>query len=98
MEDLSLRHIAFIYLVIINLVTFVIYGIDKWRAKKSKWRISEATLLKLAVIGGSIGAWLGMKIWHHKTMHKQFRYGIPAIIILQLLIIIIIFYYAQTNQ
>ena len=98
MEDLSLRHIAFIYLVIINLVTFVIYGIDKWRAKKSKWRISEAMLLKLAVFGGSIGAWLGMKTWHHKTMHKQFRYGIPAIIILQLLIIIIIFYYAQTNQ
>ena len=98
MEDLSLRHIAFIYLVIINLVTFLMYGIDKLQAKKSKWRISESMLLKLAAFGGSIGAWLGMKTWHHKTMHKKFRYGIPAIIILQLLIIIIIFYYAQTNQ
>ena len=98
MEYLSLRHIAFAYLVIVNLVTFIMYGIDKWKAQKSKWRFSEAMLLKLAIIGGSIGAWLGMKTWHHKTMHKKFKYGIPAIIIIQLLIFIIIIYYAQTNQ
>ncbi len=98
MEYLSLRHIAFAYFVIVNLVTFIIYGLDKWKAKKSKWRFSEAMLLKLAIIGGSIGAWLGMKTWHHKTMHKKFKYGIPTIIIIQLLIIIIIIYYAQTNQ
>ena len=49
---------------------FLVYGIDKWKAKQGSWRISEATLLMLAVIGGSIGALLGMKIWHHKTMHK----------------------------
>ena len=58
------------YLIVINVVTFLIYGIDKWKAKQGSWRISEATLLILAVIGGSIGALLGMKIWHHKTMHK----------------------------
>ena len=71
------------YLIVINVVTFLVYGIDKWRstsgrllpkgrkkAKQGSWRISEATLLILAVIGGSIGALLGMKIWHHKTMHK----------------------------
>ena len=58
------------YLIVINVVTFLVYGIDKWKAKKGSWRISEATLLILAVIGGSIGALLGMKIWHHKTMHK----------------------------
>jgi len=59
----------------------------KWKAKRSKWRIPEATLLGLSVIGGSIGAWLGMKVWHHKTLHKKFRFGVPAIIIVQLLII-----------
>ena len=58
------------YLIVINVVTFLVYGIDKWKAKKGSWRISEATLLILAVIGGSIGAMLGMKVWHHKTMHK----------------------------
>ena len=71
------------YLIVINIVIFLVYGIDKWRstsgrllptgrkkAKQGCWRISEATLLILAAIGGSIGALLGMKIWHHKTMHK----------------------------
>ena len=99
MNDQSFLHIALIYLAVIrssfarllpkgrkNVVTFFVYGIDKWKAKKSKWRVSEATLLGLAVVGGSIGAWLGMKAWHHKTLHRKFKYGIPAIIIAQLLI------------
>ena len=72
------------YLMVINIVAFLVYGIDKWKARKSLWRIREASLLMLAVLGGSIGAWLGMKVWHHKTQHKKFRYGIPAIIIIQL--------------
>ena len=59
-----------ICLLVINVITFVVYGIDKLKAKKHWWRISEATLLLLAAAGGSIGAWLGMKVWHHKTMHK----------------------------
>lgn len=71
------------YLLAINIVTFFLYGIDKYKAKKAMWRISEATLLLMAVIGGSIGAWAGMKVWHHKTMHKKFKYGVPAIILLQ---------------
>ena len=75
------------YIVGVNILTFFVYGIDKWRAKKGSWRISEATLLVLAVIGGSIGAWLGMKVWHHKTMHKKFKYGIPAILIIQIILI-----------
>lgn len=75
------------YLVILNIVTFFVYGIDKWKAKKSKWRIREAALLGLAILGGSVGAWLGMEVWHHKTMHKKFKYGIPAIIVIQLLLI-----------
>ena len=87
MKELSLLHIVLIYLVIINVVTFFMYGVDKWKARKSKWRIRETALLGLAVLGGSIGAWLGMKVWHHKTLHKKFKYGIPAIIIVQLAII-----------
>ena len=72
-----------IYLLAVNAVTFIVYGIDKYKAKHAKWRISEATLLLLAVIGGSIGAWCGMKVWHHKTMHKKFKYGVPVILLLQ---------------
>ncbi len=85
------------YLVIINIVTFLVYGIDKWKARKAMWRVREASLLMLAVLGGSIGAWLGMKVWHHKTQHKKFRYGIPAIIIIQLGIIGF-FLYLQLNH
>ena len=72
------------YLLAINAVAFIMYGIDKYKAKKAKWRISEATLLLLAVLGGSIGAWMGMKVWHHKTIHKKFKYGIPAILLMQI--------------
>lgn len=72
------------YLLAVNAVTFIVYGIDKYKAKKAKWRISEATLLLLAVLGGSVGAWMGMKVWHHKTMHKKFKYGIPAILLIQI--------------
>ncbi|MCR5712326.1 MAG: DUF1294 domain-containing protein [Prevotella sp.] len=75
------------YLIVINVVTFLVYGFDKWKAKQGSWRISEATLLILAVIGGSIGALLGMKIWHHKTMHKMFKYGVPGILIIQIVLI-----------
>ena len=75
------------YLLGINAVTFIVYGIDKYKAKKAKWRIPEATLLLLAVLGGSIGAWMGMKVWHHKTMHKKFKYGIPAILLIQIALI-----------
>ena len=78
--------IALFYLVVCNVVTFFVYGIDKWKARHSKWRINETQLLALAVLGGSIGAWLGMKVWHHKTLHKKFRYGVPIIIIIQIAI------------
>lgn len=75
--------IILIYLAAVNLVTFVMYGIDKYKAKKAKWRIPEATLLLMAAIGGSIGAWVGMQVWHHKTLHKKFKYGVPVIFFLQ---------------
>lgn len=81
-----------IYIIAINVVTFIAYGIDKLRAKQNKWRIPEATLLFLAVIGGSIGAWVGMKVWHHKTMHRKFKFGVPVILILQFAIVVWISY------
>jgi uncharacterized membrane protein YsdA (DUF1294 family) len=84
----TIYNIIAYYLIGINLVTFFVYGIDKWKAKKKMWRISEATLLLLAVVGGSIGAWCGIRVWHHKTMHKKFRYGVPAIIILQIALVV----------
>lgn len=83
-QKMTIENICIYYLAGINLLTFLVYGIDKWKARHTKWRISEATLLGLAIIGGSIGAWLGMKIWHHKTMHKKFKYGIPFILLLQI--------------
>ena len=82
------------YLLAVNIVTFLLYGIDKYKAKKGKWRISEATLLTMAAIGGSIGAWAGMRLWHHKTMHKKFKYGIPVIIIFQVALAV----YLHTNN
>ena len=71
------------YLIVINIVAFILYGIDKYRARRAQWRISEATLILLAVLGGSVGAWCGMKVWHHKTMHKKFKYGVPLKMLFQ---------------
>ena len=82
-----MTNVLLYYLIVINIVTFLVYGIDKWKAKQGSWRISEATLLILAVIGGSIGALLGMKVWRHKTMHKKFKYGLPLILIIQIILI-----------
>ena len=81
---MNTTYIIIAYLLGINIVTFIIYGIDKLKAKKGWWRIPEATLLLLALVGGSIGAWVGMKVWHHKTMHKKFKYGVPAILVFQI--------------
>jgi uncharacterized membrane protein YsdA (DUF1294 family) len=80
-----------IYLIAINIATFFVYGIDKWKARRSKWRIPESTLLTLAVSGGSIGAFIGMRTWHHKTMHNKFKYGVPLIINLQVVLAVYIY-------
>ena len=89
----EMMNIILYYLLAVNIATFLLYGIDKYKAKKSKWRISEVTLLTMAAIGGSIGAWAAMRLWHHKTMHKQFKYGIPVIIIMQIALVA----YLHTN-
>ena len=71
------------YLVAINVVTFVVYGLDKWKARRGRWRIPEAALLWLAVLGGSPAALLAMWLFRHKTKHNKFRDGVPMILAVQ---------------
>ncbi len=85
------------YLLLINILTFIVYAADKNKAKKNKRRISEYTLITLAVIGGSIGAALGMKIFHHKTKKPKFYVGVPVILILQIFLIIASVYIINKN-
>ena len=85
-------YLLLIVLLVLNVVTFFVYGIDKLKAKRDRWRIPESTLLLLAAFGGSVGAWLGMKAWHHKTQHKKFKYGVPALFFLQVALAILIMY------
>lgn len=77
-------HVIIYYLLAVNVVAFFTYGVDKLKAKKGKWRIPESTLLLLAAVGGSVGAWLGMSLWRHKTQHKKFKFGVPAIFVVQI--------------
>lgn len=77
-------HILGVYLLVMNLIGFCIMGIDKHKAKKRAFRIPEATLFLVALIGGSIGSILGMYLFRHKTRHWYFVFGMPAILILQL--------------
>ena len=79
------------YLLAMNLIAFFVFGLDKWKAKYKQThektrRVPEKTLFLLAALGGSVGALLGMRVWHHKTLHRSFRFGIPAILILQIII------------
>ena len=78
------------YVVIMNIVAFCAMGIDKRKAKKRAWRIPEATLFTLAAVGGSIGAIAGMYTFRHKTKHRSFVWGMPAILIAQIILIIVI--------
>ena len=73
-----------IYLIGINLLLFILMGIDKFKAKRGLWRIPEKTLFLTAALGGSIGGILGMQLFRHKTRHNSFKFGFPAILIAQL--------------
>ncbi len=86
------------YLVLINLVTFLTFGLDKWKAKRKERRpetrrVPEKTLFLLAAIGGGVGALAGMRVFHHKTLHRSFRCGVPAILVLQILTIFALFWH-----
>ena len=82
-----MHYYSLYYLSAINVVTFVLFGLDKYNARKGNRRIREVTLMAMAALGGSVGAWMGMRLWHHKTKHRKFRYGIPLIILLQIALI-----------
>ncbi|MGN1267271.1 MAG: DUF1294 domain-containing protein [Dorea sp.] len=79
-----MTEIVWIYLIAVNLVAFAMYGSDKRKAKKNQWRIPEATLLGVALIGGSVGALLGMKVFRHKTKHWKFKIMVPLFLVLHL--------------
>jgi len=83
------------YLLGVTVLTFLMFGIDKWKAKRSGWRVPERVLLCLAAIGGSVGALLGMWVWHHKTLHKKFKYGVPAILVVQIAIVVLVIYLSK---
>ena len=78
------RYVLLVLFVLVNLVAFALMGVDKQRARTHQWRVPEKTLFLLAIIGGSVGALLGMWCFHHKTRHWYFRYGIPVILVVQL--------------
>lgn len=75
--------LALVYLGVVNLASFLVYGADKRRARKGQWRIPERTLFLLPLLGGSAGGILGMRVFHHKTKHWYFRWGLPVILLLQ---------------
>ena len=79
----NLHNIILWYLVLINIASFLLYGWDKGCAQHQWQRISEMTLLFAAAIGGSLGALVGMKIFHHKTLHLKFRLGVPLLLLVQ---------------
>ena len=75
------------YLLVVNVLLFALMGIDKWKAKNGRWRIPEKTLFLAAILGGSVGGILGMRVFRHKTRHNSFKYGFPAILIAQLALV-----------
>jgi uncharacterized membrane protein YsdA (DUF1294 family) len=83
-----LRELEIIYFLCINFGAFIVYGVDKRKAQLGKWRIPESTLIMVAVLGGSIGAYAGMKIFRHKTKHLKLSLGIPTIIVLQIVLVL----------
>lgn len=79
--------IAVAYLVAVNVITFALFGYDKYCAQHDKWRVRESTLLLWAAIGGSLGAGAAMEFFHHKTLHLKFKFGVPLLLFLQIILI-----------
>lgn len=84
-----MRMMLIYYLLAVNVLTFIVYGVDKWKACRGRWRVPEATLMGLAALGGSVGAWLAMQLFRHKTQKKKFRYGVPALFVLQMAAVVL---------
>ena len=83
--------IILIYVAVVNIAAFLMYGIDKWNAKRDFRRFPEKTLLVIAAIGGSIGAYVGMQLFHHKTRKPKFYIGIPLIFAIQMGVLVYIY-------
>ncbi|MCQ2550082.1 MAG: DUF1294 domain-containing protein [Lachnospiraceae bacterium] len=83
-----------IYLLVLNLFELTLMGIDKQKAKRNVFRISEANLFLVAILGGSIGGILGMHLFHHKTRKWYFVYGMPAILVVQILLVLFLLFYS----
>lgn len=79
-----------IYLLIINIIGFLSMGIDKFKAKHGMWRTPENTLLLISLLMGSVGSYLGMRLFRHKTLHPQFKYGIPVFFVVNVVCIYLI--------
>ena len=79
-----------LFMGFMSIIGFVLMGLDKAKAKKGAWRIPEKTLLGTALLGGGAGIWLGMEIFHHKTKHWYFKYGVPVICILEILAVLFV--------
>ena len=92
---MTVEQIVFLYLLSINIITFITYGIDKALAKAQKFRISEATLLMLSFIFGSVGALLGMIVFHHKTKKKKFLIFVPLMLIAQAALLVWYFFFSN---
>ena len=80
-----------LYLTVVNFTGFAMMGIDKQKARRDQWRIPERNFFIAALLGGSLGCYLGMQVFHHKTMHKAFTIGMPAILIIQIIIPVILY-------
>ena len=78
------------YLLIINAAGFLLMLVDKWKAKKNRWRIRESTLLIVAALGGSVGSLAGMYLFRHKTLHLKFTVGIPVILAGQCVLAVVV--------
>lgn len=89
-EIIGIKNII-IYLIIINLLGFLIMGLDKWKAKNGRWRIPENTLLLFTILGGGIGTILGMYVFRHKTKKAKFTIGMPAILALEIALVVYLF-------
>lgn len=79
---MTIRYVI-LYVLVLSLLGFLLMGADKWKARRGAWRIKESTLFLVAILGGSPGALLGMHLFRHKTKHWYFRYGLPALLMLQ---------------
>lgn len=92
-SGLTAGKVVLLGLIGLNLFTFLLYGLDKYKSRHRMWRVPESTLLLFALAGGSLGAWIGMHLWYHKTLHWKFRIGVPLIIVLQVAAILAVKFY-----